>query len=369
LVSPEQQRGFWQTLFQSKVQNDFATHFEPDYLRPFAQQQSLSDEQLPAFRHTAVEQCNALAKHTLFQADHVPFTEAELASFVTETGAFAITDLVLEQVPMSLDKQVVAFLQSQELLGNAILFFLHEQLRKDARFEKTLAALQREGLLVEVREIKSIVQTTEDQLNQAVKAKQFSEVAQLGHTLERLQQIESVTQTHYAQFLEFSHRFANWAALVKVQIEQVLSAMGQLQWQLAAVHDDVKQTKRVAEDILAIVQQLMKRADLSPQVKPRDEFTRHSSASLKLIEQARRLFKSLPPTNSQFSRVAIELGSVVSSAGLMDKAEALFAQAYQQAQNDEERALSAFDLFQMRLRRKAYTEALESLQAAIALNP
>ncbi len=80
----------------------------------------------------------------------------------------------------TLDERVKAFLQFKELLGNALLFFLHEQLRKEPRFENTLAALQRDGLIIEVREIKNIVQSTEKQLNQAITKKQFGEVAKLG---------------------------------------------------------------------------------------------------------------------------------------------------------------------------------------------
>jgi hypothetical protein len=47
-------------------------------------------------------------------------------------------------------------------------------------------------------------------LNQAFAAKQFGDVAQLAQQLERLQHIESIIQTYYAQFLEFSQPFADW---------------------------------------------------------------------------------------------------------------------------------------------------------------
>jgi len=72
-------------------------------------------------------------------------------------------------------------------------------------------------------------QGLESELNQALAERQFGEVAQLGQQLERLQQIESVTQTHYAQFLDFSQRFADWAQLVNVQLTQVLAALPKLQ--------------------------------------------------------------------------------------------------------------------------------------------
>ncbi|HIE00971.1 MAG TPA: hypothetical protein EYP59_11910 [Thiotrichaceae bacterium] len=173
LVSPEQQRNFWQKFISSSVENEFSQHIEQDYLQPFIQLQDLS---IAEFRQIAVEQCNLLARQTLFQADNVLFTEAELASIISEIGTFAITDLVLKlmQTQSSLDKRLVAFFKYRELLGNAILFFLYERLRKEPRFEKTLAALQREDLLLDVREIKSIVQTTKAKLNKAIATEQIS---------------------------------------------------------------------------------------------------------------------------------------------------------------------------------------------------
>ncbi|HIE00324.1 MAG TPA: hypothetical protein EYP59_08555, partial [Thiotrichaceae bacterium] len=355
LTTPESQQGIFK-IFQSNINHELATRIEQDYLQPFAQQQGLMAPELKTFRQTAAEQCLKLAKRkTIFQADNVPFSEAELARFVTSNGATSITDLILENIQADLDERVIALLRYNALLGNALLFFLHEQLRKEDRFNNTLAALQREGLLIDVREIKKIVQANEAKLNQALAAKQFGEVAQLGQALERLQHVESIAQTHYAQFLEFSQRFANWAQLLNVQLEELLNTTG-------AIKNDT-------ENILAILQQLMTRADLSSQIKLRDELTQHNSASLALIKQAKQLLKRIPLSDPQYSRVAIELGSVVSSQGDLKQAEALFSQAYEQANNEDERALSQFNLFQVFIRQQVYDKALSALQAAIKLNP
>jgi hypothetical protein len=242
-----------------------------------------------------------------------------------------MTDLVLEwvQTQQTLDERVMALLQFEELLGNALLFFLYEQLRKEPRFQSTLAALQRDGLIMDVREIKNIVQSTENKLNQALTKKQFGEVAQLGQQLERLQKVESVAQTHYAQFLDFSQRFAEWAQFLNLQFEQVFKTIADLQKQVGGIKSDTEQ-------ILAILQQLMARADLSPQVKPRDELTQYNPASLELIGHARQLLKHIPSSEPQYSRVAIGLGSVVSSQGDLKQAETLFTKAYQQAGNNKE---------------------------------
>ncbi|MEN8214857.1 MAG: leucine-rich repeat domain-containing protein [Pseudomonadota bacterium] len=356
LVLPENQQRFWQTLFQSPLESELSTRIEQDYLQPFAKQQGMTRDELQVFCQTAAEQCQRVAKLTIFQAENVPFTEAELASFVTSSAASSISDLILAQIQTHLDKSVLAFLSLQELLGNALLFFLHEQLGKDKRFKNTLAALQCEGLMVEVRQIKQIVQTTEDKLNQAVAARKFGKLAELGPKLEQLQKIETVTQTHYAQFFEFSQRFAGWAQLISVQLEQIEAAMVQ------AGENNTRQ-------ILAIIKQLMTRLDLSYQIKPRDKLTQHSPASLKLIAKAIQFSKRIPTSDPQFNQIANGLGSVIFSTGNLEQAKALFIKALQQAQNDKQRALNAFNLFQVFIQQQVYDKALTCLQKAIRLNP
>jgi serine/threonine protein kinase len=334
---------------------------EQDYLLPFVQGLSYDHK---SFRQTAAQQCQQIATLTLFQADNVPFSETELASFVTASGANSMTDLVLElvQTQHSLDESVIAFLQFKELLGNALLFFLHEQLRKEPRFQTTLAALQREGLIADVKEIKQTLQTIKGKYDQAVQADDLDKVLSLAQPRKQWQQIESVTQTHYAQFFEFCQDFADWAQLLNVQLEQVLAAMPKLQAQLGGIKSDTEQ-------ILAILQELRARADLSLEIKPRDELTQYSSANLELIRQALQLSKRISVSSPESSRVAIGLGSVVSSQGDLKQAKALFTKAYQQANNDEERALSAFNLFQVFIRQQVYDKALAFLQKAIKLNP
>jgi serine/threonine protein kinase len=347
LVAPDKQPGFWRSLFQAKVEKEFAQGLVTDYLSPFAQQQGFSAAELADFRATAIEQCQAMAKLTLFHAENIPFSEAELAGFVTVGEVESMTQLILAQIEVQyqLNPALSAFFQYRELLGNALLFFLHEQLRREPRFENTLAALQREGLLIEVREIKQIVQATEEK---------FSETTQLS---QRLEQIES----DYAQFIEFRQQFAQWAQFLQFKIEEVFE-------QIAALGEKLGDIDTNTREILAIVQQIMAQMGLSAQIKPRDELTRYSSDSLKLIKQAQQLLKRIPTTAPQYAQLAISLGSVVSSQGDLQQAEQLLTTAYQQAKNDEERALSAFNLFQVFVRQQVYDQAFEYLQQAIQLD-
>jgi len=369
LMPAEQQGDFWKKLFQSKPEKKFLQCIEQDYLQDFVQVEGITSENLSAFREIAVEQCKALAKVTRFKADNVPFSEAELAHFVTDTENFAISDLVLEQVPIALDKRLSVFLKYNELLGNAILFFLHKNLGTDKRVIKTLEVLQREGLLFDIHSIKNIVQTTEADLNQALSAKKFAEVAELGEKLDNLQHIDSVIQTHYSHFLEFSRRFASWAALLNIHIEPVLSAIEQIQGNLKNFHTNIKQTKSVADTILTILKHLLKQSDLSLKIKRQDEFIQHNTSKLKLIREVLELWKQMPSSFPQFSRLAIGLASVVSSAGYLEKAEFLLIQAYQNARNDVERGLIAFNRFHIHIRQQAYDKALSHLMEAILLNP
>jgi len=64
------------------------------------------------------------------------------------------------------DDLLSTFLSHQELLGNAILFFFTEQLRRHPRVKDTFAALQRAGLWVDVRDIKAAQQKLQKTLEQ-----------------------------------------------------------------------------------------------------------------------------------------------------------------------------------------------------------
>ena len=360
LTTKENQRKFWQTLTKTKVETEFAQRLEQDYLQPFAQQHKLAEDHLAEFRPNAVTQCKQMAKLTLFQADDVPFSEQELASFVTASKTGSMTNLVLDLVQKnhSLDENMIALLRFKELLGNALLFFLHEQLRKEDRFKDTLAALQRADLLEDTREIKDKMQSIGAKLQELAANNQFGEEsAQLNQKLARLQQVETIAQTHYAQFHDFSYQFADWSQLVQVRLEQVQDFL----WDI----------KGDVEEVLAIVKQLKEMADLSDRIKPRDELTHYTSNNLELIGKAMQLSENLLTSDPQYSQAVIGLGSVVSSQGNFKQAEALFSQAHQQAKeskNNEEQALSAFNLFQLFTRQNSYDEALAYLQEAIKIN-
>ncbi|OAD19152.1 NADH dehydrogenase [Candidatus Thiomargarita nelsonii] len=278
-----------------------------------------------------------------------------------------------------LDKTLVAFFRYDDLLGKATLFFFRELLHNDPRTKTTLETLQREHLLVKVDQI----QTTQEQLitgllhqldEQNAKVKQAlktgapnltqitSQRDRLQNAIEvvpqRLQTAVSDWQTNHQAFIEFSHQFSTWTQLLESKVDKVLEAVGSL-------GDIDKNVKSLLQEF----RDFMQRYDLSRQVKPRDEFTQHNSGSLELIRTAIAQLKHLPSDNRQYHQLVIMAGTVVSSTGDLAQAENLFVQAREQARNKGEKALASFNLFQVKLRRQAYPEALADLQSAIANEP
>ena len=129
-----------------------------------------------------------------------------------------------------------------------------------------------------------------------------------------------------------------------------------------------KQQRELAEDLTTQFHHIMDHVQVGGQVKAQDEFTRHGSDSLRLIREALARLGSLP-ADGEYNHVVIMAGSVLSSTGDAGADEKLFQQALDKAENDYERALANFNLFQVRLRRKAWDEALENLKRAVALDP
>ncbi|OAD24096.1 protein containing Sulphatase-modifying factor [Candidatus Thiomargarita nelsonii] len=315
----------------------------------------------------------------IFKGENRHFTESELAAFLNDSGTLAITDLILAQLRevTELDDTLVAFFSYEELLGKATLFFFRHLLHNDARAKTTLETLQRECLLVKV----DAIQTTQEQLLTrlqqqleqqnasaiaAIQAGNFAKVEQLTPALKRLQNaIDTVPQRLQAavvawqdshqQFIEFSQRFDNWRHLLDAKVDQVLDAVSTL--------GDIDQTLKT---LLQEFRAFKYKYELSEHVKARDEFTHHSPESAAKIEQALATLKRLPVHNYELMNLA---GTVVSSTGSVAEAEQLFLEARDCAQNPPEKALASFNLFQVRLRRQAYPEALADLQSAINLEP
>ena len=372
---------------QSKVKRELAEQIEQLYFQPFAAQRETELNQL---RRQLIDKINQLSRlPPIFADEKRDLTESELAAFVHYKGGLAITDFILEQLNTQPDYQSVrdetveAFFRFDELLGNATLFFLHEIFRRDDRAKATIAALQREELLLGVRDIQAsqehLLSRLEEKLAeqnasaiQALKAGNFSEAAQMSSQLDHLQNdinnlpktlqaAQAAWQNNHQQWVTFAERFNHWGGLLNAQLSQVLAETETLHDEIGAVHDDIK-------DLKQLMAKLMARFDLSAQVKPSDEFTHYNSTNLKLVQAAVGQLTGLPSHHADYNQVVIMGGSLLSSTGNIAAAEKLFLQAFEAAQKPADRALASYNLFLVRLRNKEYQQALVDLQMAIDID-
>ena len=113
----------------------------------------------------------------------------------------------------------------------------------------------------------------------------------------------------------------------------------------------------------------MERLQLSSQIKVRDEFTHHDTATQQRIQKSVNHLKYLRNNLPGYHKLSLMVGSAMSSTGDLVQAEQLFTQTIENTGDNSEKALASFNRFQVRLRRKAYEEALPDLQAAIAIDP
>ena len=110
----------------------------------------------------------------LFQIDSIQ--EADLASLINTQSFVKLSDLLLEQMQQiaPLDDNLISALRHDDLLAKTMLFFLREQFRTDARFEKTLLALQQEAILFNQQRILGIMEKLEN-LSQTKASDEFTQ--------------------------------------------------------------------------------------------------------------------------------------------------------------------------------------------------
>ncbi|HID98984.1 MAG TPA: hypothetical protein EYP59_01680, partial [Thiotrichaceae bacterium] len=403
LATPEQKMRFLQKWTHSKIEREFADQIEQLYFQPFALQCGVQTEaEQRRLRCQLIDNIKKLTHFPpIFSEEKRDLTESELAAFIHYQGTLAITDLILKHnhtlpyYQAVRDETVEAFFRFEELLGNATLFFLHEIFRTDERAKATIAALQREALWLDVRDIKTtqeklLTRLEEEKEEQNAKAMQalqggyFAQAAQLSSHLESLQKdinklpdtleaAQAAWQNTHQHWVAFAERFHSWGGVLNAQLSEVLAETQTLHGEIEAVHDDVKanlaKSEEMAEELKALKQlmaNLMARFDLSAQLKPSDEFTHHNSSSLKQIQAAIAKLSVLPSHHPNYNQVVIMGGSLLSSTGDMAAAEKLFLQAFNQAAPDSaDKALASFNLFLVRLVRQDYDHALVDLQTAI----
>ncbi len=135
-------------VLYAKVTREFAEPIERNYFQAFAKKRRVQD--FSALRQQLIDELQKIAKISFFKVE----TEVDLSILINYQGSIAITELILEKIS-PLDDTLAEFLRHEELLGKAMLFFFRELMRKDDRLYKTQAALQRENLFLEVKNLQA----------------------------------------------------------------------------------------------------------------------------------------------------------------------------------------------------------------------
>ena len=296
---------------------------------------------------------------TFFQVE----SEVDLSILINYQGSIAITELILEKIS-PLDNTLADFLRHEELLGKAMLFFFRELMRKDERLYKTQAALQRENLCLEVKNLQASVDSAKTSLSLALE-NNSDNLVEIAQEVKSLRNAQDTWDARSQVLIDFPA----WQKLLSQKIENLLDGIGKIHGKLDEVHDDVKITKSAVEEVRDLLLKLLQRQNLSTQLKPRDEFTQHNSESLNLIQKAVSQFKQLPKNDANYTQVSMMLGSALSSTGDLENSEALFQKIVEDSSIIAEKALAHFNLFQVQLRSNNYAAAVKNLQQAIKLNP
>jgi formylglycine-generating enzyme required for sulfatase activity len=410
LAEPDETSQFLKQLIQSQVPGEFPDKIKSVYLQSFAAEHELYPLTL---RQTLIADLQELLEQPpIFTGEKCYLTESELAIFLKDEGTEAITDfilgkrtdpfldeklvifldkkdegteaitdLILAECPEPLDDLLIRFLRRNDLLVRTILFFFNEIINKEPRFKTTLDKLETECLLVQVDNIK----TRQDQLLErlqteykqhyalaieAMKDNDFSAVQKLSDKLKKLQNSLDVISEHlqaaitawesyHQPFLEFYDHFKNWAYLLEAKPNQVLAEVKKLRGPIINIEESI-------DTLFNKFRAFEHSLELSTQINYLYKFTDHTPETLVQIKKALSRLKCLPVPNYKLMLLA---GTVVYSTGELAEAEALFVEVIDGTENQAEKALAFFNLFQLQIQQQAYTEALTNLHAAIELEP
>jgi len=141
------------TLRYPKITREFAAQIETHYWQPFVQINEAVQKQAD-FRKLTIQSLKKYAKKTDKLFEIKALTEEDLSALVSHRQNLAITDVVLEQMQSveTVDEQLAAFLGFDGLLGDSVLFFFRELIRKDPRLKDTQNALQQEHICLELEQ-------------------------------------------------------------------------------------------------------------------------------------------------------------------------------------------------------------------------
>lgn len=252
----------WKKLLSDNVKREFANQILKDYFKPFVESQHFSNQELNTFALKLNETCQTLIKFEK-QLFHLQDKDLELGliKIIHPHHSWVITDLLISEISknIELNQEVILFFRYKELLGNGLLYFFHEQLRRDERLQSTFLALQQEGLWVDIRNIRKAQQQLVQIINQQqlqVKPPQI------------LFQMQQLWEQQLGDFQHFSLQFKGFVEVVSGRLELITKNINELHLKTDRILELLLELKQ--KDILSDQQiaQLIQATQLSCHDKP-----------------------------------------------------------------------------------------------------
>jgi tetratricopeptide (TPR) repeat protein len=359
---------FYKKLRYSNLTREFATQIKQNYLQPFSQQHGEPDINLlvkPLIKWTK-------QTHQLFAIKQI--TQEDLSALIGYRETFAISEFILSQMQQieTVDDSLATFLTFQELLGNSVLFFFRERLRKDPRVQATQTALQQENLCIELKNIQATVND--------LKSTQEKYPFLAEQIAAQIQQLER-WQVQHETLLNWQNNFAkqldevlDWAEDISINLDQLKEDFAETKEAVVKTYDLAAEINQKLDEILTAQQQ-----NHSAQINHRDGTVQYAPENRELLTAILNQLKQLPSQHPQYGQVSNKLGRVLSSSGALDEAARLFERLIEQSTQKADQALAHFNLFQVRWRQaftattvsakeQLYAQALISLQRALDLD-
>lgn len=383
-VRAEKHRSLFQDLIpkaKAKVAKEFEETLQANYIKPFAAKHKLAGPSLGAFYDQAREACILFAEDVDLWFPQDEIEPPNWSRLLQTTKAPQLTFLLVQEIqrihPDS--ERVLQFLAFNELLGDALLHFFQEELRRNERVRTTLDRLQMEGLWYDLREIADLPQFLEEmfekqkhelsqkivevqqsqeshqkKIEAALQEQDFGVVSELAaeagrlktskatfesqkeHLPEHQHNLRNVWETTYTSLQRFDRRLTGWCDVVSVHVKDILVG-------IKSVHDEILKTRAAVETgfqenihrldgIEGSIQrlemrlqdnnrvwvqlfQMMHNYNLSSQIEAKNEFITLEPNSIKIINKANDSLAQLEEHEELSKLAAIAVGSALSSLG------------------------------------------------------
>lgn len=356
----------------SKLRREYQARVRADFLDPFVAEHALDDSAARELRRALNQHGTRLiqARGQLFPAAELP--DPDIAELLASRPD-GVSELLLSRIDQCgepLPADLRAFLAYRDLLGDAVLYFFRENLRRDPRVETTLNALQQAGLRGDVRQLdQRLVELHQQQerlqsaLSAALQAHDREQRNTLMAQLDRLDDMLTDVRDQRQRLEVFQREFADWTGYLDVRLDELQQAVISEIRQVGGQVQEGFETLRQRFDALLLH---LHEVGLGERIQPDNELHPPSAHLLHEVERTTAVLRQSPQYRT---RADILQASMLAAVGNPVQAEQQLGDALANARHDADRALVYYNLFQLALQRNDRDQALAHLKHAAELDP